>query len=174
MAKPQDNFDDSGQAGGDFKEKLVTVKRVTKVVKGGKQMAFAALTVVGDGAGRVGFGYGKAREVPNAISKAMEQARKNMITIPLRGLTLQHEIWGVHGATRVFMRPASEGTGVIAGGAMRAVFEVGGVQNVLAKSFGSRNPINVVRATLDGLKRMNIPSDIAAKRGKSLEEILGQ
>ncbi len=166
-----DNFDDSGQ-GGDFKEKLVTVKRVTKVVKGGKQMAFAALTVVGDGAGRVGFGYGKAREVPNAISKAMEQARKNMVTIPLRGLTLQHEIWGTHGATRVFMRPASDGTGVIAGGAMRAVFEVGGVQNVLAKSFGSRNPINVVRATLDGLRRMNIPSDIAAKRGKTLAELL--
>ena len=166
-----DNFDDSGQ-GGDFKEKLVTVKRVTKVVKGGKQMAFAALTVVGDGAGRVGFGYGKAREVPNAISKAMEQARKNMVTIPLRGLTLQHEIWGIHGATRVFMRPASDGTGVIAGGAMRAVFEVGGVQNVLAKSFGSRNPINVVRATLDGLRRMNIPSDIAAKRGKTLAELL--
>ena len=165
-----DNFDDSGQ-GGDFKEKLVTVKRVTKVVKGGKQMAFAALTVVGDGAGRVGFGYGKAREVPNAISKAMEQARKNMVTIPLRGLTLQHEIWGIHGATRVFMRPASDGTGVIAGGAMRAVFEVG-VQNVLAKSFGSRNPINVVRATLDGLRRMNIPSDIAAKRGKTLAELL--
>ena len=157
---------------GDLKEKLVTVNRVTKVVKGGKQMAFTALTVVGDGAGRVGFGYGKAKEVPNAISKAMEQARKNMINIPLRGLTLQHEIWGEHGATRVFMRPASDGTGVIAGGAMRAVFEVAGVQNVLAKSFGSRNPINVVRATLDGLMRINIPSDIAAKRGKSLEELL--
>lgn len=158
---------------GDLKEKLVTVNRVTKVVKGGKQMAFTALTVVGDGAGRVGFGYGKAKEVPNAISKAMEQARKNMINIPLRGLTLQHEIWGEHGATRVFMRPASDGTGVIAGGAMRAVFEVAGVQNVLAKSFGSRNPINVVRATLDGLMRINIPSNIAAKRGKTLEEILG-
>jgi small subunit ribosomal protein S5 len=171
MAQPQYSYDD--QQSGDLKEKLVAVKRVAKVVKGGKQLAFTALTVVGDGAGRVGFGYGKAREVPNAISKAMEQARKNMVNIPLRGLTLQHEIWGVHGATRVFMRPASDGTGVIAGGAMRAVFEVAGVQNVLAKSFGSRNPINVVRATLNGLKRINIPSEIAAKRGKTIEEILG-
>ncbi len=164
-------YDDS-QSSGDFKEKLVTVNRVSKTVKGGKQFAFTALTVVGDGAGRVGFGYGKAREVPQAISKAMDQARKNMITVPLKGLTLQHEIWGTHGATKVFMRPASDGTGVIAGGAMRAVFEVAGVQNVLAKSFGSRNPINMVRATLDALKRMNMPSEIAAKRGKSVEELL--
>ena len=110
--------------------------------------------------------------MPQAISKAMEQARKNMISVPLKGLTLQHEIWGQHGATQVFMRPASDGTGVIAGGAMRAVFEVAGVQNVLAKSFGSRNPINMVRATLDALKKMNQPSEIAAKRGKTLEEIL--
>jgi small subunit ribosomal protein S5 len=173
MANAQTPYDDAQQPGGDFKEKLVAVKRVTKVVKGGKQLGFTALTVVGDGAGRVGFGYGKAREVPNAISKAMEQARKNMITISLRGLTLQHEIWGEHGATRVFMRPASDGTGVIAGGAMRAVFEVAGVQNVLAKSFGSRNPINVVRATLNGLRNLNIPAEIAAKRGKTVEEILG-
>lgn len=158
---------------GDFKEKLVTVNRVSKTVKGGKQFAFTALTVVGDGAGRVGFGYGKAREVPAAISKAMDQARKNMISVPLKGLTLQHEVWGIHGATKVFMRPASDGTGVIAGGAMRAVFDVAGVQNVLAKSFGSRNPINMVRATLNGLKDMNMPSEIAAKRGKTLEEILG-
>ena len=164
---------EKNQSGDEFTEKLVAVNRTAKVVKGGRQFGFTALTVVGDGAGRVGFGYGKAREVPNAIAKAMEQARKNMINIPLRGLSLQHEIWGVHGATRVFMRPASDGTGVIAGGAMRAVFEVAGVQNVLAKSFGSRNPINVVRATLDGLKRMNIPAEIAAKRGKTVEEILG-
>jgi small subunit ribosomal protein S5 len=164
-------YDDS-QSSGDFKEKLVTVNRVSKTVKGGKQFAFTALTVVGDGAGRVGFGYGKAREVPQAISKAMDQARKNMIMVPLKGLTLQHEIWGTHGATKVFMRPASDGTGVIAGGAMRAVFEVAGVQNVLAKSFGSRNPINMVRATLDALKRMNMPSEIAAKRGKTVEELL--
>lgn len=167
----QMNYDDS-QAGSEFKEKLVAVNRVSKTVKGGKQFTFTALTVVGDGSGRVGFGYGKAREVPVAITKAMEKARKNMITVPLKGLTLQHEIWGEHGATRVFMRPASDGTGVIAGGAMRAVFEAAGVQNVLAKSFGSRNPINMVRATIDALKKMNLPSDIAAKRGKSLEEIL--
>lgn len=167
----QQQYDDV-QSGSDLKEKLVTVNRVSKTVKGGKQFAFTALTVVGDGAGKVGFGYGKAREVPQAIAKAMEQARKNMISVPLKGLTLQHEIWGQHGATQVFMRPASDGTGVIAGGAMRAVFEVAGVQNVLAKSFGSRNPINMVRATLDALKKMNQPSEIAAKRGKTLEEIL--
>ncbi|WP_374679965.1 30S ribosomal protein S5 [Hydrocarboniphaga effusa] len=169
MANNNVQYDD--QQGGEFKEKLVTVNRVSKTVKGGKQFAFTALTVVGDGAGRVGFGYGKAREVPQAISKAMDQARKNMITVPLKGLTLQHEIWGTHGATKVFMRPASDGTGVIAGGAMRAVFEVAGVQNVLAKSFGSRNPINMVRATLDALKRMNLPAEIAAKRGKTVEEL---
>jgi small subunit ribosomal protein S5 len=171
MANPNINYDDN-QSGGDLKEKLVTVNRVAKVVKGGRQFGFTALTVVGDGAGRVGFGYGKAREVPVAIQKAMEKARKNMVSVPLKGLTLQHEIWGEHGATRVFMRPASDGTGVIAGGAMRAVFEVAGVQNVLAKSFGSRNSMNVVRATMDALKRMNLPSDIAAKRGKTVEEIL--
>jgi small subunit ribosomal protein S5 len=163
---------DDSQSGGDFKEKLVKVNRVSKTVKGGKQFAFTALTVVGDGAGRVGFGYGKAREVPQAIAKAMEQARKGMITVALRGTTLQHEIWGTHGSTRVFMRPASDGTGVIAGGAMRAVFEVAGVQNVLAKSLGSRNSMNMVRATMDALKRMNLPSEIAAKRGKTIEEIL--
>ncbi|MBL6751183.1 MAG: 30S ribosomal protein S5 [Nevskia sp.] len=172
MANPNVGFDDV-QSGGDLKEKLVTVNRVAKVVKGGRQFGFTALTVVGDGAGRVGFGYGKAREVPVAIQKAMEKARKNMIMVPLKGLSLQHEIWGEHGSTKVFMRPASDGTGVIAGGAMRAVFEVAGVQNVLAKSFGSRNAMNVVRATMDALKRMNLPSEIAAKRGKTVEEILG-
>lgn len=160
------------QSGSDLKEKLVAVNRVSKTVKGGKQFTFTALTVVGDGAGRVGFGYGKAREVPAAIAKAMEQAKRSMITVPLKAGTLQHEIWGTHGATRVFMRPASEGTGVIAGGAMRAVFEVAGVQNVLAKSLGSRNSINMVRATLNALSKMNLPSDVAAKRGKTLAEIL--
>ena len=129
--------------------------------------------MVGDGAGKVGFGYGKAREVPVAIQKAMEKARKNMVSVPLKGLTLQHEIWGIHGASRVFMKPASDGTGVIAGSAMRAVFEVAGVQNVLAKSFGSRNKMNMVRATVDAFKKLNMPSEIAAKRGKTLEEILG-
>lgn len=167
----QYNIEDS-QSGSDLKEKLVAVNRVSKTVKGGKQFTFTALTVVGDGAGRVGFGYGKAREVPAAIAKAMEQAKRSMITVPLKAGTLQHEIWGTHGATRVFMRPASEGTGVIAGGAMRAVFEVAGVQNVLAKSLGSRNSINMVRATLNALSKMNLPSDVAAKRGKTLAEIL--
>ncbi len=166
------NYDDS-QSGNELKEKLITVNRVSKTVKGGKQFAFTALTVVGDGSGRVGFGYGKAREVPAAIAKAVEQARKNMVSVSLKGLTVQHEIWGRHGASKVFLRPASDGTGVIAGGAMRAVFEVAGVQNVLAKSFGSRNPINLVRATMDALSSMNVPSEIAAKRGKTLEELLG-
>lgn len=171
MANTNYNFDDSQN--GDFKEKLVAVNRVSKTVKGGKQFTFTALTVVGDGAGKVGFGYGKAREVPVAIQKAMEKARKNMISVELKGSTLQHEIWGIHGASRVFMKPASDGTGVIAGSAMRAVFEVAGVQNVLAKSFGSRNKMNMVRATVDALRRLNMPSEIAAKRGKTLEEILG-
>lgn len=164
-------YDDSQS--GDLKEKLITVNRVSKTVKGGKQFSFTALTVVGDGAGRVGFGYGKAREVPAAIAKAMDQAKKSMVTVALRGGTVQHEIWGEHGASRVFLRPASDGTGVIAGGAMRAVFEVAGVQNILSKSFGSRNSINMVRATIDALKKMNLPSEIAAKRGKTVEEILG-
>jgi small subunit ribosomal protein S5 len=165
-------YDDS-QSGSELKEKLVTVNRVSKTVKGGKQFAFTALTVVGDGAGRVGFGYGKAREVPAAIAKAMDQAKKNMITVALHGGTVQHQIWGEHGASRVLLRPASEGTGVIAGGAMRAVFEVAGVHNILSKSFGSRNPINTVRATINALKNMNLPSEVAAKRGKTVEEILG-
>ena len=163
---------DDGQ-GGDLKEKLVATNRVSKTVKGGKHFSFTALTVVGDGAGRVGFGYGKAREVPAAISKAMDQARKNMVTVPLRGQTIQHEVIGTHGATRVLLRPASDGTGVIAGGALRPMFEVAGVQNVLAKTYGSRNAMNVVRATVDAIKKMNLPSEIAAKRGLSVDQILG-
>jgi small subunit ribosomal protein S5 len=156
----------------DMLEKLVTVNRVAKVVKGGRQFGFTALTVVGDGKGRVGFGYGKAREVPIAIQKAMQAARKNLHRIALKDDTLQYVINGRHGATRVYMQPASEGTGIIAGGAMRAVLECAGVRNVLAKSYGSRNPINVVRATIDGLLGMHSPEAIAAKRGKSVEEIL--
>ena len=155
-------------------EKLVQVNRVAKTVKGGRIFAFTALTVVGDGNGKVGFGRGKAREVPVAIQKAMEKARKNMVDIPLKGDTLQHEIWGSHGSTKVVMRPASDGTGVIAGGAMRAVFEVAGVQNVLAKSFGSRNPINLVRATVNALSNIHTPAEVAAKRGKRVEDILGK
>jgi small subunit ribosomal protein S5 len=153
----------------EFQEKLVAVNRVAKVVKGGRQFGFTALTVVGDGNGRVG--YGKARELPQAIQKAMQAARKHLFTVALKKDTLQYELRGAHGATRVFMQPASEGTGVIAGGAMRAVLECAGVRNVLAKSYGSRNPINVVRATMNALSAMRSPTQIAAKRGKTLEEI---
>nr|WP_309594386.1 30S ribosomal protein S5 [Moraxella osloensis] len=154
-------------------ERLVTVGRVSKVVKGGRIFSFTALTVVGDGNGRVGFGRGKAREVPAAIQKALEAAKRNMITVDLAGTTLQHPITASHGASRVYMQPASEGTGVIAGGAMRAVLEVAGVENVLAKCYGSTNAANVVRATFNGLKEMSSPEKVAAKRGKSVEGILG-
>ncbi|MDE2140458.1 MAG: 30S ribosomal protein S5 [Gammaproteobacteria bacterium] len=156
-----------------LQEKLVAVNRVAKVVKGGRQFGFTALTVVGDGAGKVGFGYGKAREVPNAVSKAMEHARKNLRQVSLREGTLHYAVRAHHGATRVYMQPASAGTGIIAGGAMRAVLEVAGVRNVLAKSYGSRNPINVVRATLNALSEQYSPQDLAAKRGKTLDEIRG-
>jgi len=164
---------DQSQGSDDLIEKLVTVNRVAKVVKGGRQFGFTALTVVGDGNGRVGFGYGKAREVPIAIQKAMQAARKNMIKVNLTNETLQYAKRGRHGATLVYMQPASEGTGVIAGGAMRAVLEVAGVQNVLSKAYGSTNPINVVRATVSALANMHSPAGIAAKRGKSVEDILG-
>ncbi len=154
-------------------EKLIAVNRVAKTVKGGRQMSFTALTVVGDGNGSVGLGYGKAREVPVAISKAMERARRNMVKVNLNNGTLFYAIKANHGAARVYMQPASEGTGVIAGGAMRAVMEVVGVKNVLAKAVGSRNPINLVRATIKGLKSMTTPELIAAKRGKTVEEVMG-
>ncbi|KAF1709424.1 30S ribosomal protein S5 [Pseudoxanthomonas kalamensis DSM 18571] len=152
-------------------EKLIAVNRVSKTVKGGRQFTFTALTVVGDGNGRIGFGYGKAREVPVAIQKSMEYARKGMLNVELNNGTLWHTVKSGHGAARVFMQPASEGTGVIAGGAMRAVLEAVGVKNVLAKATGSRNPINLVRATMRGLAEMHSPSRIAAKRGKSVEEL---
>ena len=164
---------DRPAAADEFIEKLVTVNRVAKVVKGGKQFGFTALTVVGDGNGRVGFGYGKAREVPVAIQKAMQQARKNMVTVSLRNSTLHFATTGYHGTSKVYMQPAADGTGVIAGGSMRAVFECAGVRNVLAKSYGSRNPINVVRATMNALTRVPAPEQIAAKRGKSIAEITG-
>lgn len=156
-----------------FVEKLVEVNRVSKTVKGGKIFAFTALTVVGDGNGRVGFGRGKAREVPAAIQKALEAARRNMIQVDLNGSTIQHSINGRHGATRIYMQPASEGTGVIAGGAMRAVLEVAGVHNVLAKCYGSTNANNVVHATFNGLSSMTSPEQVAAKRGLTVEEIMG-
>ena len=154
-------------------EKLVQVNRVAKTVKGGRIFAFTALTVVGDGKGRVGFGRGKAREVPQAIQKAMEAARRNMIDVELKGTTIQYPVRANHGASKVYMQPASDGTGVIAGGAMRSVLELAGVQNVLAKCYGSTNPVNVVRATFKALKGISSPEAVAAKRGLTVEEILG-
>ncbi|MBA0014538.1 MAG: 30S ribosomal protein S5 [Nitrosospira sp.] len=163
-----------GEDRGDgLKEKLVAINRVTKVVKGGRILGFAALTVVGNGDGSVGMGKGKSREVPVAVQKAMDEARRKMIKVNLKNGTLHHPVIGRHGAAKVYMQPASEGTGIIAGGPMRAIFEVMGVHNILAKCIGSTNPYNVVRATLHGLQLMNTPSDIAAKRGKSVEEVMG-
>ena len=156
-----------------LKEKMIAVNRVTKVVKGGRILGFAALTVVGDGDGRIGMGKGKAREVPVAVQKAMDEARRKMIKVTLKGSTLRHTVYGRHGAASVFLAPAPDGTGIIAGGPMRAIFEVMGVGNVVAKSHGSTNPYNMVRATLNALQNMNTPSEIAAKRGKTVEEILG-
>ena len=155
----------------DYIEKLVAVNRTAKVVKGGRQFGFTALTVVGDGNGRVGYGYGKAKEVPIAIQKALEKAKKNMITVAIKKGTLQHSVTHSHGSAKVYMQPAGEGTGVIAGGAMRAVFEATGVHNDLAKSIGSTNPINVVKATIAGLESMFYPAYIAAKRGKETNEL---
>ena len=173
MAKLQASKMQSGEQRGDgLREKMVSVNRVTKVVKGGRVLGFAALTVVGDGDGGVGMGKGKAREVPVAVQKAMEEARRTMFKVNLKNGTLHHAVIGRHGSAKVLMQPASAGTGIIAGGPMRAVFEVMGVTNVLAKCFGSTNPYNVVRATLQGLKAMNTPAEIAAKRGKKVEEIL--
>ena len=156
-----------------IKEKMIAVNRVTKVVKGGRILGFAALTVVGDGDGRIGMGKGQSREVPVAVQKAMERARRGMARIPLKSGTVHHLVEGKHGASRVLLSPAADGTGVIAGGPMRAVFDVMGVRNVVAKSHGSTNPYNLVRATLNALEKLRTPAEIAAKRGKSVEEILG-
>lgn len=164
-------FQDTQNADG-LQERLVGIRRVAKVVKGGRVFGFSALTVVGDGNGKVGFGRGKAREVPIAIQKAMENARKNMQQVSIVNGTLQYPITAEHGAAKVYMQPASDGTGVIAGGPMRAVFDVLGIHNVLAKCIGSNNPINVVNATIKGLAAMSSPEDVAAKRGKSVKEIL--
>ena len=169
MAKNDNSNDDRGDG---LREKMVAVNRVTKVVKGGRILGFAALTVVGDGDGGIGMGKGKSREVPVAVQKAMEQARRRMVKINLKNGTLHHAVIGEHGAAKVIMQPASEGTGIIAGGPMRAVFEVMGVTNVLAKCIGSTNPYNVVRATLNGLEQVRRPSEIAQKRGKTIEEIM--
>ena len=163
--------DDSRKNEEGLQEKLIQVNRVAKVVKGGRIFAFTALTAVGDGNGRVGFGRGKAREVPLAIQKAMEAARRNMIHVSLDGHTLEYPVRAHHGASKIYMQPASEGTGIIAGGPMRAIFEVMGVRNVVAKSLGSSNPYNMVRATLNGLSELRGAEEIARLRGKSLEEI---
>ncbi len=171
MAKPQSRMQKSEDKGDGLIEKMISINRVTKVVKGGRIMGFAALTVVGDGDGRIGMGKGKSKEVPVAVQKSMDEARRKMIKVSLNKGTLHHTVIGRHGAAKVYMQPASEGTGIIAGGAMRAVFEAVGVHNVLAKCIGSSNPYNVVRATLNGLQALNAPAEIAAKRGKSIEEI---
>ena len=157
----------------DIREKMIAVNRVTKVVKGGRILGFAALTVVGDGDGRIGMGKGKSREVPVSVQKAMDQARRAMEKVPLRNGTIFHAVEGHHGASRVMLHPAPEGTGVIAGGPMRAIFDVMGIRNIVAKSHGSSNPYNMVRATLDALSKLSSPSEIAAKRGKTVEELIG-
>lgn len=156
-----------------LREKMIAVNRVTKVVKGGRILGFAALTVVGDGDGRIGMGKGKSREVPVSVQKAMDQARRAMEKVPLRNGTIFHAVEGHHGASRVMLHPAPEGTGVIAGGPMRAIFDVMGIRNIVAKSHGSSNPYNMVRATLDALSKLRSPSEIAAKRGKTVEELIG-
>lgn len=171
MAKMQSRMQSEDRGDG-MREKMVAINRVTKVVKGGRILGFAALTVVGDGDGGVGMGKGKSREVPVAVQKAMDEARRKQVKISLKYGTLHHAVIGRHGAAVVLMQPASDGTGIIAGGPMRAVFEVMGVTNILAKCFGSTNPYNVVRATLNGLLAMNTPAEIAAKRGKKVEELL--
>jgi small subunit ribosomal protein S5 len=174
MAKPQGRKQQQQTEERDdgMREKMVSINRVTKVVKGGRILGFAALTVVGDGDGAVGMGKGKAREVPVAVQKAMEEARRKLTKVSLKEGTLHHSVIGRHGATKVLMSPAPHGTGVIAGGPMRAVFEVVGITDVVAKCIGSTNPYNLVRATLNGLQAVSTPSEIAAKRGKSVQEIL--
>ncbi len=170
MAKFQPKVQTEGQDDG-LREKMIAVNRVTKVVKGGRILGFAALTVVGDGDGRVGFGKGKSKEVPAAVQKAMEEARRNLKKVSLKNGTLHHQVTGHHGAANVFLAPAPKGTGIIAGGPMRAVFEVLGITDVVAKSHGSSNPYNMVRATFDALVKSTTPSEVAAKRGKSVEDI---
>ena len=156
----------------ELKERVVEINRVAKVVKGGRRFSFTALVVIGDEVDKVGLGYGKAREVPLAISKAVEDAKKNMFVVPRKGTTITHEIIGEFGAARVLLRPASEGTGVIAGGGVRAVLELGGVRDILAKSLGTTNPINMLKATVNGLQRLRTPADVALARGLTVAEVL--
>ncbi len=173
MAKVQAKMQGKGAEGPEdgLREKMIAVNRVTKVVKGGRILGFAALTVVGDGDGRVGMGKGKSKEVPAAVQKAMEEARRNMLKVSLKNGTLHHKVMGRHGASSVMMAPAPKGTGIIAGGPMRAIFEVMGITDIVAKSHGSTNPYNMVRATLDALSNCSTPAEVAAKRGKSVEEL---
>ncbi len=174
MAKPQSRKSQQAEKPDDgMREKMISINRVTKVVKGGRILGFAALTVVGDGDGRIGMGKGKSREVPVAVQKAMDEARRKLTKINLKNGTVHHTVVGRHGASKVMIQPAPEGTGIIAGGAMRAVFDVMGVTNIVCKSHGSNNPYNIVRATINGLLQVNTPSFIAAKRGKTVEEIQG-
>ena len=174
MAKKQSKRPQASEERDDgLREKMVAINRVTKVVKGGRILGFAALTVVGDGDGGIGMGKGKSREVPVAVQKAMDEARRRLVKVALKNGTLHHSVLGEHGASSVLMQPAPSGTGIIAGGPMRAVFEVMGVTDVICKCIGSTNPYNVVRATLNGLMAVNTPAQIAAKRGKTVEDILG-
>lgn len=172
MARDQRKNNNRDKQDDGMQENLINVRRVSKVVKGGRIFSFSALTVVGDGEGSIGIGRGKAREVPLAVQKAMEAARRDMTKVHLKGGTLQYATTGVHAGSTVVLRPASEGTGIIAGGTMRAVFEAVGVKDVLAKCIGSTNPVNVVRATLKALRGIDSPESVAAKRGKSVEDIL--
>jgi len=173
MAKMQGKAAAGEERDDGMKEKMIAVNRVTKVVKGGRILGFAALTVVGDGDGRVGMGKGKSKEVPAAVQKAMEEARRNMTKVSLKNGTIHHNVFGHHGAATVMMAPAPKGTGIIAGGPMRAIFEVMGITDIVAKSHGSSNPYNMVRATMDALNKSTTPAEIAAKRGKTVEEIVG-